>query len=556
MRQRTASAHRHAKAMILPIGALLLAGVLAVAPLVPPAPREGREAREFSAARAFEHIEAVAGEPRPIGSVANARARAIIVEQLRLLGLEPELQTTRVRDYYSRAGGTVDVVSILARVPGTAPTKAVALIGHFDTVPRTPGANDDASAVGIMLEIARALAAGPRLRNDVILLFADGEEPAPRFGSSAFVAEHPWAEGIGFVINLEALGSGGPSLLTEVSGPQGWTIEQYATAVPYPAAFSFVTATAEWVGGSNSDFASFRGNGVPGVEFAYLHGSPIYHTADDASERVSQRSLQEQGMNTLALIRQLGSVDLLEPRDDSRAVFFTIARLFVVRYPTSWALPIVLGTGLALLAVARRDRTWVTAIQSCGVDFLSAAVAAAAGTCLWIGLASWRSAMRPGEGYVHLGALILLCMAIVAAVARRKSRRIPQDPDAVGALLLWWTLALVSAALAPEMSYLFAWPTLAGALALLCRSSSNSHYWPRLARFALVAVTALVLLVPAIDVFFQLAQPRPGNSDSQALPIIVVPILLIMLTLELVRAFRPSTAPSHSARPRQRPATP
>jgi len=196
-----------------------------------------------------------------------------------------------------------------------------------------------------MLETARALLAGPSLRNDVILLFTDGEEPAPRFGSSAFVAEHPWASDIGFVINLEAVGAGGPSILIATNGPGKWVIDQYAEAVPYPTAFSFLTTTAELIGGSNSDFASFRDRGTPGVELSYLHGSPIYHTSADTPERVSLRSLQQRGVNTLAIARHVGNLDLRLSRYDSKSVFFTIARLLVVRYPAALAIPIALLAG-------------------------------------------------------------------------------------------------------------------------------------------------------------------------------------------------------------------
>ena len=289
---------------------LLLAGAASVAPLVPPAAFTGVDATAFSAARAFDHIERIAEEPHPIGTPANQRVRADIVGRLRVLGLEAELQTIESPDYYGGPGDSVSVVNVLARIPGTASNGTVALVGHYDTVPTTPGANDDGSAVAIMLETARAIQAGHPLRNDVILLFTDGEEPAPRFGSSAFVAEHPWAGDLGFVINLEAVGSGGPSTLIEMNGPAGWIIDRYAEAVPHPVAFSFLTATTELIGGSNSDFASFRDEGIPGVELAYVHGSPIYHTPADAPDRVSLRSLQQQGANTLALTRHIGDLEL------------------------------------------------------------------------------------------------------------------------------------------------------------------------------------------------------------------------------------------------------
>jgi len=95
-----------------------------------------------------------------------------------------------------------------------------------------------------MLETARAILAGERLRNDVLLVFTDGEEPAPRFGSSAFVADHPWTGEIGFAVNLEAIGTGGPSTVTAMNGAGEWLIDRYAEAVPYPVAFSFLTANS------------------------------------------------------------------------------------------------------------------------------------------------------------------------------------------------------------------------------------------------------------------------------------------------------------------------
>ncbi|MDD5265302.1 MAG: M20/M25/M40 family metallo-hydrolase [Candidatus Bipolaricaulis sp.] len=517
--------------------ALAVLLVFAAAPLVPPPLRDGTSLEDFSAARAFEHIERIAREPRPIGTRGNERARAAIVEQLRLLGLEPELQAQRVRDYYGRSGGSVDVVNVLARIPGTAPTKAVALMGHYDTVPGAPGANDDASAVAAMLETGRALLAGPPLRSDVILLFTDGEEPAPRFGSSAFVAEHPWAAGIGFLINLEALGSGGPSLLVEVSAPQGWVVEQYAAAVAYPAAFSFVTTTAELVGGSNSDFATFRNRGVPGIELAYLHGSPIYHTSTDAPERVSLRSLQQQGANMLALVRHVGRLDLDALHDDSASVFFSVAGLFVVRYSAAWALPLALLAGVALAVVGWRERAWLRILQSSGATLVTTALAAAAALGIWIALAGWRHSMGLIESYVFLAFFLALAVTVAVAVARLARRGIPVGADALGVLLAWWGLGLFSAACAPGMSYLFTWPAVAGGLVLVIRPVLGSKPGLHFVGWALAAGVAVVLLVPAVDIFYQLAQPRPGNPDSQALPFVAVPVVLLTLVVEFLRSF-------------------
>jgi hypothetical protein len=55
------------------------------------------------------------------------------------------------------------------------------------------------------------------------------------------------------------------------------------------------------------------------------------------------------------------------------------------------------------------------------------------------------------------------------------------------------------------------------------------------------AGAAVLLMAPAIDIFFQFAQPRPGNPDSQILFIVAVPIGLFALVAELVRTFQPGS---------------
>jgi len=55
---------------------------------------------------------------------------------------------------------------------------------------------------------------------------------------------------------------------------------------------------------------------------------------------------------------------------------------------------------------------------------------------------------------------------------------------------------------------------------------------------------AVVVLIPAIDTYFQFAQPRPGNPDSEILPMVAVPALLVAFAIQLALAFRPR--PEHA----------
>ena len=94
----------------------------------------------------------------------------------------------------------------MARLPGTrSGGRAFLLVAHYDSVPTGPGATDNGAGVATVLETVRALKAGPALRNDVIVLLADGEERG-LLGARAFVDGYPWAQEVGAVLNLDTRG--------------------------------------------------------------------------------------------------------------------------------------------------------------------------------------------------------------------------------------------------------------------------------------------------------------------------------------------------------------
>ncbi|WP_246510513.1 M28 family peptidase [Nonomuraea endophytica] len=163
---------------------------------------------QFRAERALVHLKRFAAEPRPIGSPANARAQTYLAGQLRAAGLEVEVQ--RAVGAWSAAGlaafGQVD--NVVGRLRGTDSTGTVLIAAHYDSAAMGPGASDGGAAVAAMVETVRALRAGPGPRNDVVLL------------------------------NWEARGVSGPSLMFETSGNNARLVETFAGAVPAPRGHS------------------------------------------------------------------------------------------------------------------------------------------------------------------------------------------------------------------------------------------------------------------------------------------------------------------------------
>ncbi|HEX4136934.1 MAG TPA: M28 family peptidase [Bryobacteraceae bacterium] len=134
---------------------------------------QGAERKNFSGADAFAFTrQAVALGPRPDGSPAIAKLRAMIHQQLSLHGCEviADRFTAQTPD------GPVPMENIIAKFPGKS-GRAIAVSGHYDTkkLANFVGANDGGSSTGVLLELAAALEGRPRV-DDVYLVFFDGEE--------------------------------------------------------------------------------------------------------------------------------------------------------------------------------------------------------------------------------------------------------------------------------------------------------------------------------------------------------------------------------------------
>lgn len=225
---------------IITLAVLVAAAFVTLVRVLPPKDLPtSAQVTEFSAERAMEHIRVIAQEPRLVGSPGFESARDYVMGELAAMGLTPEVQRARISipvGFRQHMGWPVwpaqDVENIVARIDGTETDEAIMLVSHLDTVSSSPGATDDGNGVAVLLETARALKAGPPLRNSVILLFTAPEE-AGFHGALAFILEHSWIEDVKLVINFDAGGLTGPSELTNTSPDAGWLIRELATADPY-----------------------------------------------------------------------------------------------------------------------------------------------------------------------------------------------------------------------------------------------------------------------------------------------------------------------------------
>ncbi|MBW8766731.1 MAG: M20/M25/M40 family metallo-hydrolase, partial [Geodermatophilales bacterium] len=332
---------------------VLLLGLVAcsVVALQPPAPAPAdAPATEFSAARAFEHVQAIAAQTHVAGSAADDRVVDSLVATLTGLGLDTRVQ--HAVGTWGTGPGEAEMArvrNVVAVLPGTDPTGRVFLMAHHDSVQNGPGAADDGAGVSALLESVRALASGPRPRNDVVVVLTDAEE-ACLCGAEAFASSHPLASGGGVVLNFEARGTGGPPIMFETSLGNADLAGVFADAAPHPVASSFAVEVYRVLPNDTDFSVLLRDGGFTGLNTAFIDGAAGYHTPQDVPGHLNRGSLQAMGDNALAVARALGDRDLgtlARPAAEDATYFPVLGRL--VRYPGSAVWPLAAA---ALVAVA------------------------------------------------------------------------------------------------------------------------------------------------------------------------------------------------------------
>jgi hypothetical protein len=453
----------HPFSLILGLVLMALALGLGIATQQRPTPQSSTApAHEFSAGRTWPLLERLLGDgtPHPIGTEANARVRARIVDELTAFGYTVETQATfACRAAWAKCGY---INNILTRLPGRTVGPAVLLTAHYDSVGAGPGAADDMAGVAVILEIARMLRSEAPLRNSVIFLLSDGEEPA-LLGAEAFVAEHPWAHEVGAVINLEARGTRGQSLLFETSINNTWLIASYAAAAPRPVASSVFYEIYKYLP-ANTDLTVYKEAGLAGVNFAFSEEVAHYHTPLDSLHHLDPGSLQHQGDNALTMTRTLAGMDLAQP-PAGNSIYLDVLPGLVLQWPEAWTLWLALAGLLLWLSLGAR-LIWCgeLTVRALGWGLLALALGLMGAVLLGLALAAglryltgtpspWYAYPLPSLVAIWAGALFSLALS-----ATLVARRTGFWGLSLG-VWLWWSLfSVLMAWWLPGVSVLFLIP--------------------------------------------------------------------------------------------------
>jgi hypothetical protein len=469
-------------------------------------------ASEFSAPRALAALRAAFGDPaqpHPVGTPAHDAIPYRFVAALSALGLQPH------RDSYVSCAPTetcARVTDVIAEIPGRDDAAPIVATAHYDSVPISPGVSDDGAGCAALLEIAAALRAAPPLHRRVVLVFADGEEIG-LLGARAFAAHDPIARRAYTVVNLEARGTTGPSLMFQTSHDNGRLVRALVTA-PHPVASSVFPTFYEQLP-NDTDLSVYLRAGAAGINFAFIGDVTFYHSARDDLAELDPRTLQHQGESALATIRALA--DDADEEPGATLVYFDVGGAVIARWPVAAtdAAAIVL---LALVALAIRAVPRPRA--SAGWWRAGAHAAATIVAPLVIGLAiavaahlvdSWPWVAHP---IPYLAAVMLATLAVVAVSAA------PVDPARWLCLLCAWVVfADALAVTLPGMSYPAMLCAAVGCVATIVDARRRAP------GAASLAVARLVTSIVAAIVWFPL-----GWLLFDALGLIGLPVIALCAT--------------------------
>jgi hypothetical protein len=300
------------------------------------------QAPTFNADSAYACVKAQTDMgPRTPQSAAHAQCQAWMVAKLRAAGADTVIeQRATVTDYY---GKKLPINNIFAQY-NRAAKKRILLLAHYDTRPwadedadaskhSTPidGANDGASGVGVLIEIARTLGSNNMPAVGVDILMVDAEDsgisaPDDASDDEQAKAELSWCLGTQyFVQHMPYNAANAPSqaiLLDMVGGKDAVFKHEYFS---YQAARSvaqkvwqtaadagYASRFVDTIGGAvTDDHLHIIGAGIPAIDIIEIGHpqtgtfNPTWHTTADTIDNIDANTLMAVGQTLINYIYSL-----------------------------------------------------------------------------------------------------------------------------------------------------------------------------------------------------------------------------------------------------------
>lgn len=264
---------------------------------------------------------------RHLGKPESLEAAALWIESS-LSGGNMGYQVER----HSYGVGDQEVRNLVAELPGKDRRREIIVVGaHYDTVPASPGANDNGSGVAALLALARTFTGQQQARTVRFVAFVNEEPPhfqTDAMGSRVYAKRcRSRGEQIVAMLCLESMGSfkDAPGSQQAPPGLEGRfpdagnflafvgdensryyvdaAISTFARVSGLPAEGGVLPAAIPGV--AWSDHASFWEMGYPAVMVTdtALYRDPNYHQPTDTAEKIDYEMLEKSALGLEAVVR-------------------------------------------------------------------------------------------------------------------------------------------------------------------------------------------------------------------------------------------------------------
>ena len=254
------------------------------------------ELRHYSNARSMRHVRKLAGKigPRVRAKPAEWKASKYVRGKFESYGYETKVQK------FSVDGGTSR--NVVAWWPG-AKKYGFVVGGHMDTVRHSPGANDNASGVAVVLEMARISANRQPARFVRFVAFGAeeyGTNGQHHNGSQVYVNRlgRDGRKRLGGMVSIDMIGKGRP-LIAATTGlaPQIVARAVYNQMRDKVAMSYQITCDC-------SDNGPFERAGIPAV-FLWSGSEPNHHEPTDTVANLNRKHVKRTGLGFRYFLKQL-----------------------------------------------------------------------------------------------------------------------------------------------------------------------------------------------------------------------------------------------------------
>lgn len=176
-----------------------------------------------------------------------------------------------------------------------------------DTVAVHHGADDNASGVGMMIEMAEKLAANPKSHKRSIVVIAFSGEELGLLGSKQFL-EKPEIDlnKVNAMVNFDMVGCLTDSTKVQIGGVG--TAEPFRMMITTSFDTTIIKLSLSDEGYGPSDHASFYGKNIP-VLFVSTGAHLDYHTPADSYDKINYEGMVKIANMTYPVINELANLD-------------------------------------------------------------------------------------------------------------------------------------------------------------------------------------------------------------------------------------------------------